>query len=174
MNPQNWDYAAARTLSLEGGYCNVPGDPGGETKCGITKAQYPNEDIPNMTASRAKYLMKRDYWDRLGLDNIENKYVAAEIFDTAVNCGTGKATQIAQRACRYLREMITVDGAMGPATQGALNRLARRNLFAIVMALNMMQGIWYATIEEANPDAFGQFSAGWTKRLQVPAEIIPV
>lgn len=168
----NWDYAVNRTLMTEGGYCNVPGDPGGETKYGITKRDYPNEDIANLTLAHAHAIYRRDYWDRLGLDDVTNRYAAAEVFDTAVNCGVGKAAQIAQRACRYLGEHITVDGVMGPATRGALNRLAQRNTFALVMALNMMQGIWYATIEEKNPQAFEQFSAGWMQRLRVPAELI--
>lgn len=168
----NWEYAISKTLAAEGGYCNVPGDPGGETKYGITKAQYPGEDIKNLTLQRAQMIYKRDYWDRMGLDEIKSMFVAAEIFDTAVNCGIGKATQIAQRACRYLGEHITVDGAMGPATRGALNRLGERRIFALVQALNMMQGIWYATIEEANPQAFEQFSAGWMQRLRMPMELM--
>ena len=32
-------------LEHEGGYVNDPKDPGGETKYGVSKRAYPNEDI---------------------------------------------------------------------------------------------------------------------------------
>lgn len=167
-----WEYAVNRTLLAEGGFCNVPGDPGGATKYGITKASYPSLDIANLTQPQAVAIYKRDYWDRMDLDDVENKYVAAEVFDTAVNCGIGRAALIAQRACRYLGAHIDVDGVVGPFTRSTLNQLARKNAFALVMALNMFQGIWYATIEEANPQAFEQFSAGWMQRLRMPPELL--
>lgn len=76
--------------TLDDGYVNDPNDPGGETKYGISKRAYPNEDIKNLTLARALELYYRDYW-----------YVAsAEAFplnvcvlDCAVNNGTKTAKQ---------------------------------------------------------------------------------
>jgi lysozyme family protein len=36
-------------LEHEGGYSNARGDAGGETKFGISKREYPNVDIANLT-----------------------------------------------------------------------------------------------------------------------------
>lgn len=165
----NFEYAFQVTVGLEGGYCV---DNGGPTKYGISQNAYPQLDIANLTLQQAQGIYKRDYWDRLGLDQIPNKYVAAEIFDTAVNTGTARATFIAQAACNYLGKKISKDGNFGPQTVATLNLLAQKNTFALVMALNLFQGIWYATIEEANPTLFDTYSAGWMQRLRIPKEIM--
>jgi len=41
-------------LPHEGGYADDPNDRGGQTKFGISKRQYPNEDIRNFTLDEAK------------------------------------------------------------------------------------------------------------------------
>ena len=51
-------------LEHEGGYVNDPDDAGGETRYGISKRAYPDENIKELTVDRAKELYKRDYWDR--------------------------------------------------------------------------------------------------------------
>ena len=79
------------TLAWEGAeYTNDPDDPGGETKWGISKKAYPNEDIKNLTRERALQIYARDYWNKLGCDNLVYPYNVA-VFDTAVNCGVNRA-----------------------------------------------------------------------------------
>ena len=71
-------------LKEEGGYVNDPDDPGGETNMGISRRQYPNEDIKGMTTIRATELYRHDYWLKYGCDKLHwpmNLYV----FDAAVN-----------------------------------------------------------------------------------------
>jgi len=77
-------------LEREGGYINHPADPGGETKYGISKRAYPMEDIKNLTVERAKFLYKRDYYDK-AVDEKMTFGQAAFMFDTAVNMGVGAA-----------------------------------------------------------------------------------
>lgn len=50
----DFDKAFEIVIGHEGGYVNNPKDPGGETKYGISKRTYPNEDIRGMTLERAK------------------------------------------------------------------------------------------------------------------------
>jgi len=98
------------TVGEEGGYVNDPRDPGGETKYGISKRAYPDEDIQNLSLERAKELYRRDYWDALGLDGSPWN-IAYPLFDCAVNQGPGYAHTLAsindpielfaQRALRY-------------------------------------------------------------------------
>ena len=89
----SFDAAFDLIVGEEGCYVNLPSDPGGETKYGISKRAYPNEDIANLTLDRAKTLYKRDYWDALGLDDRLPSY-ALVMFDCAVNQGVSKARLI--------------------------------------------------------------------------------
>jgi len=85
-----------KTLAHEGGakYTNDPTDRGGETKYGISKRSYPQEDIKNLTEERAKELYKRDYWDRIRGDDIKDEAIAFNIFDCAVNMGVRTASRL--------------------------------------------------------------------------------
>ena len=76
----NFDQAFETLIGHEGGYVNDPRDPGGETKYGITKRQYPGEDIPNMTLVRAKDIYQRDYWWKAGCDLVPDE-VKFDLFD---------------------------------------------------------------------------------------------
>lgn len=88
----DFDRAFAFVVGEEGGYVNDPRDPGGETKYGISKRAYPTMDIQNLTVEAAKVIYRRDYWDRLQLDN--RPYGPALcIFD----CGVNQGVTLAQR-----------------------------------------------------------------------------
>ena len=65
-------------------YVNDPDDPGGETNFGISKRQYPNEDIKGMTKPRAMHLLHRDYWLKSGSDKL-NWPMSLYVFDAYVN-----------------------------------------------------------------------------------------
>ena len=56
------------------------------SKFGISAAQYPDENIVGLTIERAKFLFKRDYWDKWMLDSVEWGK-ALLVFDTAINGG---------------------------------------------------------------------------------------
>jgi lysozyme family protein len=81
-----FDAAFGMIVGVEGGYVNDPQDPGGETKYGISKRRYPNEDIANLTLERAKFLYQRDYWAANGCDKLPWTE-AFLVFDSAVNGG---------------------------------------------------------------------------------------
>ena len=94
----NFQIALKFVFKHEGGYVNDPDDPGGETKYGISKRAYPNEDIKNLTRERAEFLYKRDYWDIPGLD-LDNfpQDKAIVLFNVAVNMGKERARDFATR-----------------------------------------------------------------------------
>lgn len=75
-----------------GGYTNDPRDPGGETKWGISKRAHPNVDIKNLTLEQATEIYRKEYWTTAGCDSILFPDCVA-VFDTAVNCGQGRARQ---------------------------------------------------------------------------------
>ena len=105
----------------EGGYANNPSDLGGETKYGISKKQYPKEDIKNLTLDRAKFLYERDYWNPLQASKLNYQPLANHLFDMCVNAGQGDAVTLLQLACVSCGENIKIDGIIGPKTLGAAN-----------------------------------------------------
>lgn len=81
---------------IDGGYTNDPDDPGGETKWGISKRAYPHLDIKNLTLAQACDLYDHNYWQLSGCDSLPLP-LAAVVFDTAVNCGVGRAKEWLQQ-----------------------------------------------------------------------------
>jgi len=82
--------ALAFTLAWEGGYVNDPDDPGGETKYGISKRQYPHMDIKNLTHQQAADIYRLDYWAEAGCRGMPMALAMCH-FDAAVNHGVGRA-----------------------------------------------------------------------------------
>jgi len=83
-------------LKMEGGYVNDPDDPGGETKYGISKRSYPNEDIRHLTKRRAAQIYQKDYWDLCRCDDLPWP-VNGALFDAAVNHGRSRAVKMLQK-----------------------------------------------------------------------------
>ena len=90
MVKNDFEKALKFVLKWEGGYSNDPRDPGSETKYGISKRSYPNEDIKNMTLERAKEIYYQNYWLKAGCDGLPFPFNIV-VFDTAVNMGRKRA-----------------------------------------------------------------------------------
>lgn len=152
----DYDTAFAVTIGLEGGYVNDPSDPGGETKYGISKRQYPDEDIENMTLVRAKLLYKRDYWDVIKGDELPAK-LNHIVFDAAVNQGCDKASGFA--AQKMLQKVLGVaqDGVLGRDTMEAVKKKSGKTLCGQYLSERAMR-----YIGTRNFDKFGR---GWFYRL---------
>lgn len=111
-----FDEAFERLIGHEGGYVNDPNDPGGETRWGISKRQYPSLDIKNLSLQTAKLIYLRDYWRAAGCEAVLGP-VRFDLFDTAVNAGVRQAVVFLQKSLG-----VKADGILGPVTQ-----LAARN-----------------------------------------------
>lgn len=102
--------------SLDDGYVNDADDPGGETKYGISKRAYPNEDIKNLTLARALELYFRDYWLKSGCDKLTYP-LNAVVMDCAVSQGVGRAKQLLDKTNnptefikeRRIKYVVTID-----------------------------------------------------------------
>lgn len=83
-------------MRAEGGYVNNPQDPGGETKYGITKRDYPHLDIKNITPEDARAVFKNNYYDAVGGDVLAkiNTGLAAHAADMAYNAGPNAAIKL--------------------------------------------------------------------------------
>lgn len=106
----NFDCAFDLLIGHEGGYVNHASDPGGETKFGVSKRSYPNEDIKNLTLDRAKEIYQVDYWEAAGCEHVPDS-VKFDLFDMAVNSGIPRAIKTLQEAA-----LAEVDGVLGPMT----------------------------------------------------------
>ncbi len=110
----NFDQAFDRLMGHEGVYTPGENDPGGETKWGISKRSYPNEDIKALTRDQAKAIYLRDFWRRGQMERFDSA-LSFQVFDFAVNSGIGTAIRALQRAAG-----VADDGWIGPITINAI------------------------------------------------------
>src|SRR5512141_1451174 len=105
------------TMVVEGDYANDPHDRGGETWRGIARKMHPDAAIwsvvdeykskpgfpGNLKAAAGLeelvwLFYKKEFWDCLRLDDINDQRISNELFDTSVNMGQGIAATFLQRA----------------------------------------------------------------------------
>jgi len=132
----NFDIAVSITLdpAHEGGFQKNPSDSGNwtggqvgagvlkGTNFGISAAQFPNEDIENLTVALAKqiyFTAPQHYWGAL-YDQIREQDVANKLFDLGVLFGVGTAIEKLQEVLRA-QFGLRVDGEFGPNTLKAVN-----------------------------------------------------
>ena len=148
-------------IRVEGGYVNDPNDSGGETNFGITvavaRAYGYAGSMHDLPRSAAFDIYSAMYWDSVRADGLSalSEAVTAEVVDTAVNMGPGRAGKFLQRALNALNDRerhyadITVDGAIGAMTIGALSAyLSVRDEETLVKMLNCLQGSFYVVLSE--------------------------
>lgn len=149
----HFDKAILSVLEHEGGYCNVPQDPGGETNYGICKRNYPQLDIKSLTKTSAINIYRADYWR--GYYDEMPYAIAAKVFDMAVNMGHSRASKILQKALH-----ITADGVIGKQTLAAVNSA---DVQTLLDNITKEQAAYYKAIVDKRP-ASNIFMAGWLNR----------
>jgi lysozyme family protein len=157
----------------EGGWCDVPGDKGGETNfgwstltikrlglsaadLGIPGSMFSPGYLKPMRKEVADQLYKKFFWDKGGYSNITDQASATKVFDFAVNAGIENAARVAQRACG-----ATVDGQLGPKSFAAINAMGP----AFVPAMRDAMVAYYEDLIRAVPSD-EQFRSNWIKRAQ--------
>jgi lysozyme family protein len=173
MYSEAFNYAFREVLELEGVFSNDPKDRGGKTKYGITEGTWlawrgtkagVTKSIEAITPEDAKAVYWDFFWRELGLDRMQSRLVATELFEAAVNCGPRRAVMMLQEAYNYCRfegdDRLKVDGVLGPITRGAVQALiGRGHEVPLFKAMNGEQYIWYKRLEDQH------HSRGWTRRL---------
>ena len=150
---KTFDEIIEQVLEHEGGFVDDPTDRGGQTKYGISKRAYPDEDIKALTVERAKELYKRDYWDRFKCGQLPDR-IRHIYFDMCVNMGGGRATKILQEACNSKNSYkIDVDGGIGKNTIKASANLEDFRLRAYRV-------MFYAELVMKKPNQM-KFWVGW-------------
>lgn len=146
-----FDQAFEVVVGIEKGYVDDPRDPGGETKFGISKHSYPNEDIKNLTLDRAKQLYRADYWNRVRGDELQFP-AALALFDYAVNSGVETAIRAAQKALD-----LKVDGILGPVTFARIDNSEPEDFVAALQAERLL-----SLVQLTSWNVFGR---GWARRI---------
>lgn len=196
----DFEKAFEETLKIEGGYSNHEADKGGETYKGISRVHWPDwggwnivDSIKekfepgrwngNMNGSQqltdyVKSFYRYNFWDKQKCNDLPQE-IANELFDTSVNMGVSYGAKCLQKALNKLNRNqkdysdIAVDGDVGPATLGALDKYLHTERFGsrnreklikwLLRWMNYYQLQRYDSITNANP---GQeiFVPGWTER----------
>jgi lysozyme family protein len=158
----DFDTAFARLVDPdhEGGYVNDPHDPGGETKYGVSKRSYPEEDIKSLTLDRAKHLYRRDFWNPACCDAMPPA-IRYQLFDLAVNTSARGAPRQAIKLLQRAAGMpeAEIDGIVGPHTLMCVSSADPQTL------LRRLQGQaikFYTSIRKETRD---RYLAGWVNRL---------
>lgn len=174
----DFNIAHKLTSRVEGGYVNHPNDPGGETIFGIARNYYPNWEgwkavdwskgqpgFPNNMENLrelADTFFKKEFWDTIRGDEIQDQDIANEIYDSSVNFGRSRAVKMAQEAVKIgFGADIDVDGKIGPKTIAALNSCTNKPW--LYQLMNMIQGKQYLEIVEKQPKK-AVFLRGWIQQ----------
>lgn len=135
---QAYHHSLDFVLEREGGLVFDPRDPGGLTNLGISfrwlrtiglagdidgDGDVDAADIRAITRADAELLYHRHFWSAVGADMLPNR-LACVVFDTAVNCGVGRAARLLQRSLNTAFDSgLAEDGVIGPKTVRAVTSL---------------------------------------------------
>jgi lysozyme family protein len=172
----NIDILIDEVIAREGGYSDHPADRGGPTNFGITQAVARAEgyggdmrDLPRRTAAK---IYRTLYWERPAFAFVAEiaPFVAAELFDTGVNMGTGVAAGFLQRSLNALNRNgrdyadLTVDRQIGAKTLAALAAFLKLRgpggETVLLKAMEALQGERYIDLAERRPGNEA-FLYGW-------------
>ena len=159
----NFDTSFERLIGHEGAYSDDRRDPGnwtggrvevGElkgTKYGIAANTYGDIDIKNLTLEGAKAIYYRDWWLKIGADELPSP-VVFQMWDFAVNAGMGKARQALQYAAG-----VAQDGNVGPMTLAAVKRTELNDL---LLKFNAYRIRFYTSLS-----TWPTYGKGWANRV---------
>lgn len=181
---ERFEAAFAATMGEEGGWCDIPDDPGGETYRGVSRVYHPGwpgwaivdrhkadpDRFPTSLAEdqelqgHVRAFYHTEFWSNVGFAGIENTLVQMKLFDMAVNCGPAEAVRHAQQAVNYLvrRPMeVCEDGRLGPKTLAAINA---QNPHDLLLALRGYHFLHYHNLVASSRTRFETFARGWLRR----------
>jgi len=165
-------------ILVEGGYADHPSDPGGKTKYGITEETARRNGytgaMRDLPLEKAKSIYWNEYFIRAGLAKIAelSEPIAAELFDSGVNAGSGRAALWLQQALNvmnqkgYLYKDIKEDRAIGNNTANALKvYLQKRGRDAEKVMLRTLNGLQLAHYFDLcrRGEKFEDFMYGWVR-----------
>lgn len=159
----NFEIAFQRLIGHEGGYSNDRNDPGNwtggkvglgkllGTKFGLAANTYPNLDIKNLTIDQAKLIYKKDWWDKLGADQL-HPAIVYQLWDFAINAGKSRAVKELQQVAG-----VPDDGIIGPKTIAAVKVMEVNDVLLMLAAERLK---FYTSLS-----TWDRYGKGWTNRV---------
>lgn len=172
----NFDKVIDDIIAVEKGYVDHPDDKGGPTNYGVTvavaRANGYQGDMRSLPVGLARAIYARRYISDPRFDQVAaiNADIAAELIDTGVNMGPGRAAEFLQRwlngfnagGSRYAD--LFVDGRLGPVSLEALRAFLKwrgvDGVKVMLRALNGVQAARYLAIAEGDKSQRA-FLYGW-------------
>lgn len=169
MTEANFPRCLDAVFKAEGIFSNDPGDPGGATKYGITRATLARwrghpvtvADVMAMEMDEARAIYRAYYWIVVRAGELPSG-VDLVVFDVAVNSGPGRAVKMMQRAVA-----VTADGIFGPMTMRAIAAMPAAN---IVIALDGIRRKFYRGLVARDPSQ-SRFIKGWLNRVDATTKL---
>ena len=125
----------------------------------LERAAYPARARgARLTREGAKDIYRRDYWNALGLDAVDNQGGASALFDFAVNAGISRAKTEAQAALKDLGIVSDKGAGLIPAINAAGGKFAN--------ALMEKRLSFYQNLATSKPATYQKYLAGWEKRAK--------
>lgn len=106
---------------------------------------------------KVKIFYKKEFWDKMRLDEINSYQKQAEIFIFGVNVDTAPAVRVLQRLLG-----VVVDGIMGAQTLKALNNYNKQ---AFDVDFDRAEIAYYRNLVKAKP-AYYIYERGWINRAE--------
>ncbi|TNE80837.1 MAG: hypothetical protein EP332_06355 [Bacteroidetes bacterium] len=173
----DYDSIVNKTFTFEGGYQNYSNDSAnynsrGElvgTNRGISAIAYETylnrppsvADMKAITATTAKKVYKKLFWDFMRGDQIKNDSVAHIMFDSFI--ATGNLKLVRQGINKVSSTKVTEKHvAFNDFTVRVVNGADQKALFNSIKDLNIQQR---KALAEANPSKYAMFLKGWLARL---------
>lgn len=154
-------------LQLESGHNDTNTDLGGETMLGISKRQYPDLDLKNLTIAQGLDILKRDFWDKFRIGEIEDQDIANCIFMALINIGNNACISIVQNSLNIFRTIdikLKIDGVLGTKTLEILNNLDMNYTEYFLNNFKLKLISYYLKIADTNILQRTNFR-GWVRRV---------
>lgn len=166
------------TLKHEGGFQQFPNDSANYvngkligTNRGISAIAYYShykkvptvQDMKNLTVEQAKAIYKRNYWDKINGDKINNQSVAELMFQFIIGSGASQLSDLKNIAniIAGKKVMAEIDKTFTDAEAAIINSLPAVKYWA---ALKAWRHSFFIRLVKAKPK-LQQFLKGWQKRL---------
>ena len=151
--------AMTALLKHEGGFVNLPSDPGGMTNLGVTQRVWEEwvghpvdeKEMRSLTPEKVAPMYKQKYWDKIRGDDLPSG-VDMAVFDCCVNSGPGRAAKLLQHVLG-----LTEDGAIGPNTLAKAISIDSSKLIADYNAARLV-------FLQSLP-TWATFGKGWSNRV---------
>jgi lysozyme family protein len=181
MKEDNFEYALGFLLPHEGLYSNAKNDSGGPSKFGVSLRFIDEEginidvnhdgpanktDVLLMSKSEAADIYRQYWWDKYKYYLINDKNIAAKVFDMSVNMGGHQAHKLLQEAMNNISHgpKLEVNGDLDNKTLNQVNRYINYgHEHEVLDSLKDVEANFYIELVQKHP-RLKTFLTGWLRR----------